>query len=166
MINCEFENGNKANLRHLTCDVVLRDEQGRLLLARRAEWMVEGGKWGIPGGFMDRDENTRQAAMREVLEETGYECSELRLMAICDDPKRNADIRQNVTVVFAGLAGRQVAETDGEVTEMEWFAIDELPPVDQLAFDHALLIDLWKKFEREPWDYPVFTSELAQPSDS
>jgi hypothetical protein len=48
MIKCEFEDGNvaKPGLRHLTTGVlVLRD--GKLLLAKRAEGLLEAGKWGV-----------------------------------------------------------------------------------------------------------------------
>ncbi|MGH8689623.1 MAG: NUDIX hydrolase [Burkholderiales bacterium] len=44
--------------------------EGRLLLCRRA---IEPryGYWTLPAGFMENDETTGQAALRETLEETG-----------------------------------------------------------------------------------------------
>ena len=44
--------------------------QGRLLLCRRA---IEPryGYWTLPAGFMENDETTAQAALRETLEEAG-----------------------------------------------------------------------------------------------
>ena len=71
MINCEFENGNKASLRHVVVDnLVLKD--GKILLVKRTGKLLEGGKWGLAGGYVDRDETVKEAAKREILEETGY----------------------------------------------------------------------------------------------
>ena len=46
------------------------DYQGKLLLCRRA---IEPryGYWTLPAGFMENDETTGQAALRETLEEAG-----------------------------------------------------------------------------------------------
>ncbi len=48
MIHCEFENGNKANLRHLTVNgIIVKDD--KILLAKRgtvnSEPILEFGKW-------------------------------------------------------------------------------------------------------------------------
>jgi len=70
MITCTFENGNRASLRHVVVDnLVLQGD--RILLVKRAVQLIEGGKWGLVGGFVDRDETIRQAAAREIMEETG-----------------------------------------------------------------------------------------------
>ncbi|MFN2522522.1 MAG: NUDIX domain-containing protein, partial [Mycobacteriales bacterium] len=50
--------------------VVLRDDQGRLLLVQR-DVDPERGRWALPAGFMDADETPQQAAARECREETG-----------------------------------------------------------------------------------------------
>ena len=55
MIRCTFESGTAATLRHVVLHAVV-EKDGALLLVRRAERLTEGGKWGLPGGFLDRDE--------------------------------------------------------------------------------------------------------------
>jgi len=47
--------------------VAIFDEAGRLLLARH----VHDGLWATPGGGVDPGESPREAAIREVREETG-----------------------------------------------------------------------------------------------
>ncbi len=48
------------------------NDQNQLLLVRRARNPGKG-KWGLPGGFVDRDESIEQALAREVLEETSLQ---------------------------------------------------------------------------------------------
>lgn len=51
----------------LGVDVIVQDEQGKVLLIRRED----DNTWSLPGGLMERGETPDQAARREVLEETG-----------------------------------------------------------------------------------------------
>jgi ADP-ribose pyrophosphatase YjhB (NUDIX family) len=81
MINCTFENGNKANLRHTVVDtIVIKD--GKILLVKRNKKLIEGGKWGLTGGYMELNETIVEAAKREVYEESGWEIKDLTLIAI------------------------------------------------------------------------------------
>lgn len=44
---------------------------GKFLLLCRHPHKANGGKWGLPAGKMDPNENTLQAVLRETQEETG-----------------------------------------------------------------------------------------------
>ncbi|MEO8538741.1 MAG: NUDIX domain-containing protein, partial [bacterium] len=52
--------------------VILRDEAGRVLLGKRASGEY-AGLWCIPCGYVEWDEDVREAAMREFAEETGIQ---------------------------------------------------------------------------------------------
>lgn len=144
MIECTFERGHQAQLRHVVVDALLI-QNNQVLLTRRADRLRAGGKWAIPGGFMDRDETTLEAVMREVLEETGYTCEVQSLLTVLDKPERRGDDRQNVSFVFVAKAITKVQEPDDEVTAVEWFALDALPPESEMAFDHLEIIWEWIK---------------------
>jgi len=47
------------------------NEQGEMLLLKRADDAHCGGLWSLPGGKVEADESPRDAAARELLEETG-----------------------------------------------------------------------------------------------
>jgi 8-oxo-dGTP diphosphatase len=154
MINCEFENGNKAQLRHVVSDtLVLKD--GKVLLSKRSKHLSEGGKWGLAGGFMERDETIKEAVHREVLEETGWEIKDLTLLTVIDNPNRPNEDRQNVDFIFFAKADKKVGEPDDESTEQKWFDLDALPTDDEIAFDHADSIKIYKKWLKDKFTLPV-----------
>lgn len=135
MITCTFENGGKGNLRHVTADTLVLKE-GKILLVKRVGKLLEGGKWGLVGGFVDRNETVIQAAAREVMEETGYTIGGLTLLQILDNPDRPHEDRQNIAFVYYGQAGEKTGQPDDESSEQKWFPLDLLPAREEMAFDH------------------------------
>jgi 8-oxo-dGTP pyrophosphatase MutT (NUDIX family) len=45
---------------------------GRVLLLRRSAYVTQPFLWSVPAGGIDEDESPVEAAVREVMEETGY----------------------------------------------------------------------------------------------
>lgn len=155
MITCAFENGNPGELRHVTVDtLVVRDNQ--ILLVKRAARFVEGGKWALPGGYVDRDETVTQAAKREVLEETGWRTATITLLAIRDDPDTPGDDRQNISFMYFATVSEKTGDADNESEDVQWFPLDKLPSSMQIAFDHQEIIDLYKQYLLEKFTLPVF----------
>jgi ADP-ribose pyrophosphatase YjhB (NUDIX family) len=154
MIHCSFENGNAASLRHAVVDViVLRGEQ--ILLVKRSRKLAEGGKWALPGGYMERDETIAGAARRETLEETGWEVDGLELLMINSRPDRPAEDRQNVSFVFVCQGAGKTGEPDWESDEVKWFPLASLPGAGELAFDHADYIARYQHHHRDPGPLPI-----------
>ena len=68
--------------------VVLRDD--RVLLIRRGK-APRIGQWSIPGGKQELGETWREAAHREVMEETGLEIELIGLIDVVDAIVRHGD---------------------------------------------------------------------------
>ncbi|MFA5749910.1 MAG: NUDIX hydrolase [Candidatus Shapirobacteria bacterium] len=135
MITCNFEDGNKAYLRHGVVDVlVLKGNQ--ILLEKRNKKLLEGGKWALVGGYIERDETLIGAVKRETLEETGYQIDDIKLLKIIDNPNRPGEDRQNIAFLFVCQAGEKVGKSDWEVDDLQWFDLDKLPSKELIAFDH------------------------------
>ena len=158
MIKCEFEDGGKGQLRHAVVDTIVV-KNGKVLLVRRGTFngkpILESGKWALIGGFMERDETMKETAQREVEEETGWEIDDPRLFRIIDDPNRPAEDRQNIAFVVVAEAKQKNEAKSEEVREMKWFDLDELPPKEQIAFDHAENLELYKKYLEEKFSLPA-----------
>jgi 8-oxo-dGTP diphosphatase len=109
--------------------VVLRDDDGRILLIRRRG----EGTWGIPGGGVEPGESWASAALRECREETGWTATMDGLLGVYSDPTTqvhrypDGSVRHFVGVVFLGTADRYVGGRDDEAYELRWVSGDALP---------------------------------------
>lgn len=154
MIRCAFEDGGKAELRHVVVHCLcLRD--GKILLVKRTPKIIEGGKWGFPGGFLDQGENIAECAVRELKEETGYDGTVKILFRINSSPNRTRDRgRNNVAFEFLMEVGDKTGKSDWEQTKVEWIELDDISE-DKMAFDHYRTIEDLKKHLKEKSDLPI-----------
>jgi 8-oxo-dGTP diphosphatase len=107
--------------------------EARLLLVQRKQDPFQGS-WALPGGFVEMDEDLPEAAARELAEETGLKNVPLEQLHTFGKPGRDPRGR-TITIVYFGIAGTdwQQARAADDATEVQWFDVDNLPP---MAFDH------------------------------
>ena len=154
MITCTFENGSYASLRHVVVHAIV-EKDGALLLEKRAGPILETGKWGLPSGFLDRDETAGEGMLRELLEETGWTGSIISLFRVNSRPGRPKEDRQNVSLDFLVKPIEKIGKPDHESSKIEWIPIDKLLPLEELAFDHGESIRLYLKYRQKPFVLPV-----------
>jgi 8-oxo-dGTP diphosphatase len=154
MITCTFENGNQNSLRHVTVGcLVMKD--GKILLGKRAQGLLEAGKWCLLGGYANRDETMLETGIRETMEESGWVVRNLQLLRINDNPDRPHEDRQNVDFIYIADAVEKTGEKDWESEEVKWFPLDALPSDDQIAFDHLDSIKLYRQYLDVPFPLPI-----------
>ena len=123
-----------------TADVVIetRDEEGRdaVYLIRRKNFPPG---WALPGGFVDYGETVENAAVREAKEETGLEVKLKYLLGVYSDPNRDPRGHRISCVYVAEVVGGSPGAAD-DAADLKKFALDSLPPEDEIAFDHARIL--------------------------
>ncbi|MBT8441340.1 MAG: NUDIX hydrolase [Gammaproteobacteria bacterium] len=126
----------------VTADVVVlrqgRDRREVLLVQRRDE--PYAGRWALPGGFIDIDEDLEDGARRELREETGLKPSRLEQLHCFGAPER--DPRERViTVAFLAVlkTGGVDTRSGSDAADVAWFDCACLP---DLAFDHRDIISM------------------------
>lgn len=155
MLTCTFEDGGSSSFRHVVTDAIV-ERDGKILLARRAVRLTEGGKLALPGGFLNRDETASVGMLRELKEETGWDGVIQSVFQINTNPKRRNEDRQNVAIIFLITATEEVGIPDDEVTEVLWVPITELPPLESLAFDHGETLAKYIEYRTTPFPLPLF----------
>lgn len=122
--------------------IIVRDEQGRILLQRRAD----NGQWAQPGGAMDVGESAQECAVREALEETGWRVEITGFLGLYTDPVLmhmtypDGNQVQVVALQFEGRALEYVGGEDGEALEVGWFFPGEFPQ-NLHELDRPILMD-------------------------
>jgi NAD+ diphosphatase len=126
-----------------TASALVLDEQGRILLARRA---AEPGRglWDLLGGFMDEGELPLETLTRELREETGVELEPLEFFGAWPDRYGEGGIWTLNLYWTARIASGEPEPAD-DVAEVAWFARDELPRWDEFAFENTVaVLQAWK----------------------
>jgi 8-oxo-dGTP pyrophosphatase MutT (NUDIX family) len=124
--------------------VLPRDDIGRILLVR----LIDSGNWATIGGAVEPDENPRDCAIREALEEAGVSIALGGILGVLGGPDYrvtypNGDESAYVVTVFdAMVIGGSPRPDDDETSEIGWFAPGELP-LDQMGrLNRAIFRDL------------------------
>ena len=125
-----------------------------LLLAKRAPHLSEGGKWGLPGGFLDRDETLAEGVLRELFEETGWTGRLVTLLRVNSRPDRPHEDRQNVAFDFVIEPLEKRGEADSESSDVKWIPMEQVLGLD-LAFDHMDTVRSYADFRRRSITTPI-----------
>ena len=84
-------------------------------------------RWGLPKGAVVEGETSEQAALREVLEETGLEASVVKLLDTIEYFFRAGDtlIRKRVDFYLMNYVGGTLTPQLSEVDDVEWVSLPE-----------------------------------------
>ncbi len=111
---------------------------------------ADNGHWGLPGGHVEPGESVAQAAVREVLEETGFAVEVGRLIGVYSDPERqtvessSGECSQFVNLCFEARVTGEVGRptTPEETLDRGFFPLDALPepfvPIHTIRIEDAV----------------------------
>lgn len=111
---------------------IVRDSRGWILLEKRSDC----GLWGLPGGRIEPGESVREAAVREVKEETGLNIEITQLLGVYSEPDEfrivtfldNGDVVQLVDIILEAKIISGELEPSSESEALQFFNPDALPP--------------------------------------
>ena len=127
----------------VTVDLVLftiRDDHLCVLVVRRGAPPYRG-RWALPGGFVNEQEDLVDAAWRELAEETGLDELPVHLeqLATYGSPRRDPRGRVVSVAYLALAAGLPEPAAGTDATDARWVSITE-PAAGRLAFDHDTIL--------------------------
>lgn len=114
----------------------MSDEPRVLLVRRRYEPFRD--QWVLPGGFVDANETAEDAVVREVLEETGVQVKNPRLLGVWSSPER--DPRQNISITFLCEVNGNTTVKSSNEGQPSWLPLKGTI-TQKLGFDHNDILD-------------------------
>jgi len=126
----------------LGCSAAIFDEQGRILLTRRADT----GQWCLPGGRLESGESVTEACEREVLEETGLTVRVTRLVGVYSHPNQlvvypDGNKAHIVALHFeAEVVGGELGLSN-ETTDYGYFTVQELEGLEFMGRHKERILD-------------------------
>jgi 8-oxo-dGTP diphosphatase len=110
---------------------VLVEHEGKFLLGKRHDKSFEGGKWSLPSGYLELNEDFLTGGKREVREETGLDVQIVSIISVVTNYFRD---RQTLVIVLLANVKQtaRLKNNDGEMTDLQWFSPTE--PFPDMAF--------------------------------
>lgn len=120
----------------VTVDTILISPNKSILLIERGREPFKG-KWALPGGFIDMNEELETACQRELEEETGIRIKEIKQFRTYGNVNRDPRHR-TISVVFFAFADDELnARAGDDAAKAQWFPLSQLP---EMAFDHEPIL--------------------------
>jgi len=111
--------------------VVLIIDNDMILLGERDNKVFMGGKWSLPGGFIEFDEDFLSSAHREIMEETGLSIKIISIISVVSN-FFSPDLHTLVIVLLAQkMSG--ILQPGDDMVKLEWFPISG--PFPSMAFE-------------------------------
>ena len=109
--------------------------------------------WALPGGFGEVGYSPKENIRKEVQEETGFFAEVGSLLAIFDTNRFQMQSKQYAKFVFdCQLLDGQFQENQ-EIAELEFFNIENLPPLSEKRITKEQMEILWQVYQGEREQY-------------
>ena len=105
---------------------IVEDVAGRILLVKVYRYVTNSHQWEIPAGGVDIDESVADAAVREVLEESGYTIHEVRELFTYYPMNGISDMTYHAVCAKLDSTFDQQGFDESEVSEQRWIDINGL----------------------------------------
>jgi len=124
----------------VTVDAILISTRNSVLLIERGRDPFKG-KWALPGGFIEMDEELETACRRELEEETGLRVGEMKQFRAYGGVNRDPRHRTISVLFYAFTEDELIANAGDDAAKAQWFPLNQLP---ELAFDHQQILEEFK----------------------
>lgn len=114
--------------------------KGEKVLLIKTEDLKGNPVWTFPKGIIEKGEKAKDAALREVREETGYDVKIVRLLDVVEYFfRREGELIKKSVKWFLMEPIKRMEEPDWEVSEITWIKYDEVKELLTYKSDRKLI---------------------------
>ncbi len=124
--------------------LIIRDEDGRILVLRRQNTRHALGEWCLPGGKVDYGETVEQSIVKELLEETSLACTTSRFLFYQDSIPSRPGGMHCINLYFECRVEGEVRLND-ESSEFAWIGPTDLARFPLVFRNDLGLLRYWKE---------------------
>lgn len=127
-----------------TVGAIIFNPDGKILLCKSHKWE---NKYVIPGGHIELGEKMEEALKREILEETGLDIYDIRLISIKESIYSDSfhEKKHFIFIDYLCRTDSRVVFLNNEAEEYEWADINQIENYDLGGFTKELLLRLRNK---------------------
>jgi len=124
------------------------------------------GKWALPGGFIDMEEDAETCARRKLVQETGLENIYMEQLYTFSEVSRDPRYRVISIAYYALVKPTDYNPQAGtDTTNIRWFPVSAVP---ELAFDHTGILGaarerLKGKIKYQPIGFELLPAKFTMP---
>lgn len=112
-------------MRRAAMTVVLDESRSHVLLVWRHRFIIDRWVWELPGGYVDPSEEESVAALREVVEETGWRPHSVERVLTFQPIVGSADCPQDIYIAYGA---ENIGEPDiNESEAVRWVPLADVP---------------------------------------
>ena len=102
-------------------------KDGKFLMGQRSG-SHGAGSWSVPGGWLEYQESFDDAAVREVMEETGISINNIRFGGLTNNIFKNENVHSlTVWMIADWTAGEPTINEPDKFINQQWMDFDTLP---------------------------------------
>lgn len=124
--------------------MIIPDEDGKVLILKRARTAYGEGGWCLPGGKVDYGELVEQAVFKELQEETALECESARFLFFQDSLPPKQGSMHCINLYFECSVSGDLT-MNPESSEWAWIGPDELSQYDIVFRNDEALTRYWAR---------------------
>jgi len=126
----------------LAVRAIITDEDGRVLILKRANTVQGNGKWCLPGGNIEYAQQVNDAVTKEIEEETSLICEDVKFLFYLENlPSEESELHY-VNLVFLCSAEGTI-ELNSESSDYAWIGSDEINEYNMAFKNERALKQFW-----------------------
>ena len=133
----------KSNRPYLAVRAVITNDNGKVLILKRANTIQGDGKWCLPGGNIEYGQTAKEAMEREIRQETSLICKEIDFLFYLENlPSEESNLHYVNLIYECVTAGKLFL--NNESSDFAWIGPEDLENYEIVFRNEVIIKRYWE----------------------